>query len=269
MLRGLDQQMKKKKDGGLYFIDRIWIPFIRDVRTIIMDEAHALRYSVYPAADKTYYDLRDYKVELARLYIDEIVAGHGVPVSIISDHDKRFTLYFWQTLQKALGTRLDMSTTYHPQTDGQSEFGSHAENMCVVHFRKKGKLAPKYVGTFEILKGIGPVAYCLRFPQELSHVHDTFHMSNLNKCVAEANMHVPLEEIKVEKTLRFVEEHVEIIDGKVKRLKYSRILIVKVCWNSKRSPEDYMKTKYPHLFIEQVIIGSTSKSWVHKFTGRP
>ncbi|GJY70357.1 argonaute 1-like protein [Tanacetum coccineum] len=58
---------------------------------------------------------------LARLYLNEIVARHGVPISIISDRDGRFTLRFWQLMQEALGTRLDMSTTYHPQTDGQSE----------------------------------------------------------------------------------------------------------------------------------------------------
>ncbi|GJU04779.1 hypothetical protein Tco_1121209 [Tanacetum coccineum] len=84
----------------------------------------------------------------------------------------------------------------------------------------------------QILEKIGRVAYCLRLPQELSHVHDTFRMTNLNTCLADANLHVPLEEIKVDKTLRFVEEPVEIIDGKVKRLKYSRIPIVKVRWNS-------------------------------------
>ncbi|GJU72854.1 putative reverse transcriptase domain-containing protein [Tanacetum coccineum] len=74
----------------------------------------------------------------------------------------------------------------------------------------------------------------------------------------DANMHVPLEEIKVHKTLCFVEEPVEIIDREVKSLKRSRISIVKVCWNSKRGYEDFMKTKYPHLLIEQVIVGSTN-----------
>ncbi|GJZ60326.1 putative reverse transcriptase domain-containing protein [Tanacetum coccineum] len=64
----------------------------------------------------------DYKMDrLARLYLNEIVARHGVPISIISDRDSRFTSRFWQSMQEALGTRLDMSTTYHPQTDGQSE----------------------------------------------------------------------------------------------------------------------------------------------------
>ncbi|GJZ99234.1 hypothetical protein Tco_0671785, partial [Tanacetum coccineum] len=61
---------------------------------------------------------------------------------------------------------------------------------------RKSKLALRYVGPFEILERMGPVAYRLRLPQELSSVHDTFHMSNLKKCLAEANLHVPLEEIK-------------------------------------------------------------------------
>ncbi|GKF06341.1 hypothetical protein Tco_0037009 [Tanacetum coccineum] len=73
----------------------------------------------------------------------------------------------------------------------------------------KGKLAPRYVGPFEILERIGPVAYRLRLPEELSGVHDTFHLSNLKKCLADASLHVPLDKIKVDKILRFVEEPVE------------------------------------------------------------
>ncbi|GJT69929.1 hypothetical protein Tco_1029215, partial [Tanacetum coccineum] len=125
-------------------------------------------------------------------------------------------------------------------------------------FGKKGKLAPRYVGPFEIIERVGPGAYRLKLPQELSNVHDIFHESNLKKCLEDANLHVPLQEIKVDKTLCFVEEPVEIIDREVKSLKHSSILIVKVHWNSKRGPEDYMKNKYPHLFVEQVIVGSTS-----------
>ncbi|GKC38312.1 putative reverse transcriptase domain-containing protein [Tanacetum coccineum] len=120
----------------------------------------------------------------------------------------------------------------------------------VVRFRKKGKLAPRYVGPFEILERIGHVAYRLRLPQELSNVHDTFHVSNLKNCLADTNLHVPLVEIKFDKTLCFVEEPVEIIDREVKSLKHSMIPIVKVHWNSKRGPKDYMKTKYSHLFVE-------------------
>ncbi|GJR70188.1 putative reverse transcriptase domain-containing protein [Tanacetum coccineum] len=129
----------------------------------------------------------------------------------------------------------------------------------VVHFGKKGKLAPRYVGPFEILERIGLVAYRLRLPEELNSVHDTFHVSNLKKCLADANLHVPLNEIKIDKTLRFVEEPVEIMDREVKSLKRSRIPLVKVRWNSKRGPEftwereDYMKSKYPQLFVDRAV----------------
>ncbi|GJU17792.1 hypothetical protein Tco_1145758 [Tanacetum coccineum] len=103
----------------------------------------------------------------------------------------------------------------------------------------------------KILERIGPVAYQLRLSKELSGVHDTFHVSNLKKCLADASLHVPLDEIKVDKTLRFVEEPVEIMDREIKSLKRSKISLVKVRWNSKCGPEftwereDYMKSKYP------------------------
>ncbi|GKC47142.1 hypothetical protein Tco_1064864 [Tanacetum coccineum] len=102
----------------------------------------------------------------------------------------------------------------------------------VIRFGKKGKLAPRYVGPFEILERIGPVAYRLRLPEELSGVHDTFHVSNLKKCLADASLLVPLDEIMVDKTLRFIEEPVKIMDRDVKRLKRSKISLVKVHWNS-------------------------------------
>ncbi|GKF04829.1 hypothetical protein Tco_0035497 [Tanacetum coccineum] len=107
----------------------------------------------------------------------------------------------------------------------------------VIHIGTKGKLAPRYVGPFEILERIGPVAYRLRLPKELSSMHDTFHVSNLKKGLADANLHVPLDEIKIDKTLHFVEELVEIMDCEVRSLKHSKISLVKVHWNSKRGPE--------------------------------
>ncbi|GJS15869.1 hypothetical protein Tco_0410341 [Tanacetum coccineum] len=109
----------------------------------------------------------------------------------------------------------------------------------------------------KILERIGPIAYRLILSEELSGVHDTFHVSNLKKCLADANLHVPLDEIKVDKILRFVEEPIEIIDHEIKSLKCSKISLVKVRWNSKRGPEftwereDYMKSKYPQLFVDR------------------
>ncbi|GJR84623.1 putative reverse transcriptase domain-containing protein [Tanacetum coccineum] len=308
---------------------------------------------------------------LAKIYVNEIVARHGVPVSIISDRDGRFTSHLWQALQEALGTRLDMSTAYHPQTDGQSErtiqtledmlracvmdFGGswdthlpliefsynnsyHTSIKCapfealygrkcrspviwtevgesqligpeivqettekifqikerlktarsrqksyadkrrkplefevgdrvllkvspwkgVVRFGKKGKLAPRYVGPFEIIERVGPVAYRLKLPQELSCVHDTFHVSNLKKCLAEPDVQVPLDEIEIDENLRFVEEPLEIVERDVKKLKRRRIPLVKVRWNSRQGAEytwereDQFRIKYPHLFSEPV-----------------
>ncbi|GKD73674.1 hypothetical protein Tco_1331956 [Tanacetum coccineum] len=129
----------------------------------------------------------------------------------------------------------------------------------VIRFGKKGKLASRYVGPFEILEKIGPVAYRLRLPEELSSMHDIFHVSNLKKCLADANLHVPLDEINIDKTLCFVEEPVEIMNREVKSLKHSKIPIVKVRWNSKCGPkftwerEDHMKAKYPRLFVDCAV----------------
>ncbi|GJV63561.1 putative reverse transcriptase domain-containing protein [Tanacetum coccineum] len=121
----------------------------------------------------------------------------------------------------------------------------------VVRFDKKGKLAPRYVGPFEIVERVGPVAYRLRLPQELSCIHDTFYVSNLKKCMAESDVQVPLEEIEIDKNLRFVEQPIEIVDRDVKKLKRRRITLVKLRLNSRQGAkytwerEDQFKTKVP------------------------
>ncbi|GJY30019.1 putative reverse transcriptase domain-containing protein [Tanacetum coccineum] len=114
----------------------------------------------------------------------------------------------------------------------------------VVHFGKQGKLNPRYVRPFKVLKKVGAVAYKLELPQELSRVHNTFHVSNLKKCYSDDPLVVPLE------------EPVEIMDREVKQLRRSRVPIVKVRWNSRRGPEftwereDQFRKKYPHLFTK-------------------
>ncbi|GJU20146.1 putative reverse transcriptase domain-containing protein, partial [Tanacetum coccineum] len=197
MLRGLDQLIERKEDGGMYFI---WVPFIGDVRTLIMDEAHASSYTKR---------LQDEK--LARLYIDKIVERHGVAVSIISDRNGRFTSWFCQILLKALGTRLDIKTTnkvilikkrLNTTRDHQKSYADNRRKL--LEFEVEDQVLLKV----SPWKGV--------------------------KYLVDANLRVHLEEIKVDKTLCFVEEPVEIIDSEVKSLKRSRILIVKVHWNSKR-----------------------------------
>ncbi|GJZ19185.1 putative reverse transcriptase domain-containing protein [Tanacetum coccineum] len=217
----------------------------------------------------------DYSTErLARIYIDEIVARHGVPVSIISDRDGRErTIQTLEDMLRACVIDFGGSWDVHlPLAEFSYNNSYHSSIRCapfealygrkcrspvllaeigessligpelvqettdkVVLIKEKlkaGKLAPWYVRLFEILKRVSLVAYRLRLPKELSGVHDTFHVSNLKKCLADASLHVPLDEIKVDKTLHFVEEPVEIIDREIKSLKLSRISLVKVCWNS-------------------------------------
>nr|GEY59555.1 putative reverse transcriptase domain, ribonuclease H-like domain, aspartic peptidase domain protein [Tanacetum cinerariifolium] len=96
----------------------------------------------------------------------------------------------------------------------------------VVRFGKKGKLAPRYVEPFEIVERVGQVAYRLKLPLELSCIHDTFHVSNLKKCLAKSDAQNPLEEIKVDENMRFVEEPIEIVERDVKKLKRRRIPLV-------------------------------------------
>nr|GFB57693.1 putative reverse transcriptase domain-containing protein [Tanacetum cinerariifolium] len=107
----------------------------------------------------------------------------------------------------------------------------------VIQFGKQGKLNPQYIGPFKILERIGPVAYKLELPEELSNVHNTFHVSNLKKCLSNESLVISIKELQLDDKLHFVEEPVETIDREIKKLRQSRIPIVKVRWNSKRGQE--------------------------------
>ncbi|XP_076891554.1 uncharacterized protein LOC143543001 [Bidens hawaiensis] len=277
---------------------------------------------------------------LASLFIKEIVTKHGVPLSIVSDRDTRFTSRFWKKFHEAMGTRLNISTAYHPQTDGQSErtiqtledmlracvldFGGSWDDhlhlaefsynnsyhssigmppfemlygrrcrtpVCwgeigqkemgsievvqetsskfdqikarmkaaqdrqksyadkrrrpiefnvgdyvmlkvspwkgIIRFRKRGKLSPRYIGPFKIVKRVGEVAYKLDLPDELEGIHSTFHVSHLRKCLADDTSHVPLMDIEVDEQLNYIEQPIKIVDRKEKQLRHKIIPLVK------------------------------------------
>nr|GEY08987.1 hypothetical protein [Tanacetum cinerariifolium] len=177
----------------------------------------------------------DLMEKLMNLYMKEVVTRHGVPVSIISDRDGRFTSLFWQALHKALGTRLDMR---------------------VVRFGKRGKLNTRYIGPFKVLSKVRDVAYRLDLPQQFSRVHNTFHVSNLKKCLSNESLVILLDKLRIDDKLHFVEEPVEIMDREIRQLKRNHIPIIKVRWNSKQGPKftwehaDQFNRKYPHLFTK-------------------
>ncbi|GJS76783.1 putative reverse transcriptase domain-containing protein [Tanacetum coccineum] len=195
---------------------------------------------------------------LTRLYIKEIVSRHGVPISIISDCDSHFTSRFWQSMQSALEIihettekivqirqRLqavrDRQRSYANVRRNSLEFQVRDRVMLkvspqkgVIRFGKRGKLNPRYIIPFKILKRVGLVAYTLKLPKELSSVHNTSYVSNLKKCLSDESLIFSMKELWLDDTLNFVEEPMEIMDREVKQLRQSRIPIVKVRWNSKR-----------------------------------
>ncbi|XP_073045319.1 uncharacterized protein [Primulina eburnea] len=276
-----------------------------------------------------------YGVEkLAELYQKEIIRLHGIPTTIVSDRDPKFTSRLWKKLQECLGTKLNFSTAAHPQTDGQSErtiqiledmlractldFGANwGKHLPLVEFSynnsyqssikmapyealygrkcrsplnwdmdewrgtkngqerairpdiiqeaidkiqlirrtgKKGKLHPRFVGPFEVIERIGTVAYRLSLPENISGIHNVFHVSQLRKCKVDSAQLIDHQQIDLEDNLTYEEKPVKILDQRIKELRGRPIQLVKVLWKNHNieeatwETEKDMRYQYPHLF---------------------
>ncbi|KAA0037369.1 pol protein [Cucumis melo var. makuwa] len=402
---GQGEDFSISSDDGLMFEGRLCVPEDSAIKTELLTEAHSSPFTMHPGSTKMYQDLRSVywwrgmKREVAdfvsRVEVGECVDGfyYGTaqdPKGLYGDlgccrqthevgpfrarkstytanRDARFTSKFWKGLQLALGTRLDFSTTFHPQTDGQTErlnqiledmlracvlefsgsWDSHLHLMefaynnsyqatigmapfealygkccrspvCwgevgeqrmlgpelvqttnaaiqkigarmltaqsrqksyadvrrkdlefevgdmvflkvapmkgVLRFAKKGKLSPRFVGPFEILERIGPVAYRLALPPSFAAVHDVFHISMLRKYVADPTHVVDFGPLQVSENLSYEEQPVEIVAREVKKLRSREISLVKVLWQNHGveeatwEKEENMRAQYPELF---------------------
>ncbi|GKC16429.1 putative reverse transcriptase domain-containing protein [Tanacetum coccineum] len=296
MQQGMDELMERRSDGALYYLDRIWDPFKGDVRTLIMDEAYKSKYFVHPGADKMYYDLRDrYWWPRMKKDIDVYVSRCLTCLKVTTEHQRSSGLlqqpeileWKWKRIAMDFVTKLPRTSSGHDiiwvivdrltkfahflpmredymmdrlkaARDRQQNYADKRRKPLefnvgeyvllkvsswkgVVRFIKKGKLAP-------------------RLPEELNGVHDKFHVSNLEKCLDDPTLQVPLDEIQVDAKLNFVEEPLEILEREFKKLKRSRIAIVKVRWNSNRGPEftweleDQLRLKNLGTTLESKII---------------
>ncbi|GKD27266.1 putative reverse transcriptase domain-containing protein [Tanacetum coccineum] len=195
-LRGMDKAFEVRPDRTRCIKNQSWLPLFGNLRDLIMHESHKSKYSIHPGSDKMYQDLKKlYWWPNMKAIIAEYVGKCLTCSRVKAECQKPSGLL--KPLEFQVGDRVMLKIS---------------PRKGIIRFGKQGKLNPRYIGPFKILKRIGPVAYKIELPEELSNVHNTFHVSNLNKCLSDESLVIPMKELQLDDKLNLVDEPVEIMD---------------------------------------------------------
>ncbi|GJY42130.1 putative reverse transcriptase domain-containing protein [Tanacetum coccineum] len=261
-LHRMINKLETRANGTLCLNNRSWISCFGDLRTLIMHESYKSKYSIHPGSDKMYQDLKKlYWWPNISTYVSKCLTCAKVKVEylkssglLVQPEIPRIKAAPFEVLYgRKCRSPICWAKVRDSQLTGPKIIHETTEKIVQIKSRiQAARVRQKSYA--DIIAKVGTVAYRLELPEQLSRVHNSFHVSNLKKCTSDETLTIPLDEIQIDDKLHFIEEPVEIMDREVKRLKQSRILIVKVRWNSKRGldftweREDQMQQKYPHLF---------------------
>ncbi|KAL0292520.1 UNVERIFIED_CONTAM: Retrovirus-related Pol polyprotein from transposon [Sesamum radiatum] len=288
LLRMLERMKQGKKsnfsirdDGVVVNEKRICVPDVEGLRRGILQEAHNAPYSMHPGTTKMYQNLRPYywwqtmKKDVAEfvakcMTCQQVKAEHQAQQITWSSVSQTEILYltFLESLQKALGTSITFQYCLSSSDRRAERTIQTLEDMmraCTMEFKgismegdleiwEAREVEPEIYWPYEIIERIGPLAYRLALPSELSQIHDVFHVSMLRRYRSDPSHVLREPEIEISEELTYVEEPTEILDRSVRKLRNKEIPMVKVKW-SHHSPreatwevEEHMRDKYPYLF---------------------
>ncbi|GJR35060.1 hypothetical protein Tco_1210744 [Tanacetum coccineum] len=222
-LRGMDKAFEIRPDGTRCIKNRSWLPLFGNLRDLIMHDYHV---SIKAAPFEALYG-RKCRSPLCWAKVRDVqLTG---PEIVYETTEK--IVQIRQRLQAARDRQRSYANIRRKPLEfqvGDCVMLKISPRKGIIRFGKRGKLNPWYIGPFKILERIGPLVYKLELPEELSNVHSTFHVSNLNKCLSDESLIILMKGLRLDDKLNFVEEPIKIMDREIKQLKQNRIPIVKV-----------------------------------------